>query len=300
MLYGSIEAGGTKFVCAVGDENFNVVDQTQFPTTTPDETLARTVKYFKKFDHIDAFGIASFGPIDIDKNSDTYGWIIKTPKKGWSNIDFLGKMKESFHVPMFWTTDVNGSAYGEYVSAKRHDENIKSVSYITIGTGIGMGSVINGDFLGVKGTPEFGHIKVKRHRDDLDFKGTCPWHGDCLEGVASGPTFEARNGVKGQDTPISDPTWDIIAYYAAQAVVDLTVTFRPDKVVLGGGVCTPEFIDKVRAQFTLIFNNYLSVGSLEKYITGPEIQHNGSATFGDFVLAQKAIDDEKKNIEVGE
>lgn len=131
-----MEAGGTKFVCAVGDENFNVIDQTQFPTTTPDETLAKVIRYFKKFD-IDAFGIASFGPIDVDKNSETYGWIIKTPKKGWSNIDFLGVM----------------------------------------------------------GTPEFGHIKVKRHRDDLDFKGICPWHGDCLEGVASGPTFEARDGI---------------------------------------------------------------------------------------------------------
>ncbi|WP_429971047.1 ROK family protein [Fructilactobacillus sp. Tb1] len=291
MLYGSIEAGGTKFVCAVGDENFNVIDQTQFPTTTPDETLAKTIKYFKKFDHIDAFGIASFGPIDVDKNSDTYGWIIKTPKKGWSNIDFLGKMKENFDVPMYWTTDVNGSAYGEYINAKKDDEDIKSVAYITIGTGIGMGAVINDDFLGVMGTPEFGHIKVKRHRDDMDFPGTCPWHGDCLEGVASGPTFEARDGVEGRKTPINDPKWNIIAYYVAQAVVDLTVTFRPNKIVLGGGVCTPEFIAKVRAQFTLLFNNYLSVGSLEKYITAPEIAHNGSATFGDFVLAKKALDE---------
>ncbi|WP_395391338.1 ROK family protein [Fructilactobacillus sanfranciscensis] len=231
-----MEAGGTKFVCAVGDENFNVIDQTQFPTTTPDETLAKVIRYFKKFD-IDAFGIASFGPIDVDKNSETYGWIIKTPKKGWSNIDFLGVM----------------------------------------------------------GAPEFGHIKVKRHRDDLDFKGICSWHGDCLEGVASGPTFEARDGIEGRQTPINDSKWNIIAYYVAQAVVDLTVTFRPTKVVLDGGVCTPEFIAKVRAQFTLLFNNYLSVGSLEKYITAPEIAHNGSATFGDFVLAKKALD-EKDNI----
>lgn len=294
MRYGSIEAGGTKFVCAVGDDDFNIVDSVHIPTTTPEETLAKVVEYFKKFDHIDAFGIASFGPIDVRKDSDKYGWIIKTPKKGWSNVNFVGTMKREFGVPVYWTTDVNGSAYGEYIKRRQSNNKIEAVSYITDGTGIGAGTVINDEFLGVRGTPEFGHIRVKRHRDDMDFDGICPYHGDCLEGVASGPTFEARNNIKGQDTPPDDPVWNIIAYYVAQGVISLTVNFRPDQIVLGGGVCTPQFVEKVRDQFNLLFDNYLDVGPLDEYISRPVVPHNGSATFGDFVLAKKALDESKK------
>lgn len=201
MLLGSIEAGGTKFVCAVGNENYQVQDQTQFPTTTPEETLQRTVDYFKQFD-IAALSIASFGPIEIRHSSPKYGYVTTTPKPGWADTDFVGYIKKAFDIPIFWTTDVNGSAYGEYVMATLANEKINSLAYYTIGTGVGAGAIVDGHLIGGIGHPEMGHVLVKRHPDDLDFKGVCPYHGDCLEGLVAGPTFEARLGIKGAEVPI--------------------------------------------------------------------------------------------------
>ncbi|KRM68962.1 fructokinase [Apilactobacillus ozensis DSM 23829 = JCM 17196] len=287
MLFGSIEAGGTKFVCAVGNENYEIIDSVHIPTTTPEETLHKCVEYFQKFPEIKAMGIASFGPIEVRIDNPKYGYITDTPKPNWSNTNFLGTMKKYFKIPMYWTTDVNGSAYGEYITSIKNHKPVRSLVYYTIGTGVGGGIVNNGHFLGYMGHPEMGHVRLKRAQGDENFKGLCPYHHDCLEGLAAGPTFDARTGKKGKDVPISDPVWDIEAFYIAQAAIQATLFIRPEKIIFGGGVVSEELLDKVRDQFSKLFNNYLSVGDLKHYITMPTVEDNGSATVGNFALALK-------------
>lgn len=289
MLLGSIEAGGTKFVCAVGNVDYQVQDQAIFPTTTPEETLSKCIEFFDQYkDQLKAIGIASFGPIEIRRSSPKYGYITNTPKKGWSDTDFVGPFKKHFNIPIAWTTDVNGSAYGEYVLATLYNKRINSLVYYTIGTGVGAGAVVDGKFIGELGHPEMGHIRLKRHPDDLDFKGICPFHGDCLEGLVSGPTFDARLGKSGRDVPLTDQVWDIMAYYVAQAALDTTLMFRPGQIVFGGGVVSEEFLKKVRRGFKKLLNDYVDVGDVDEYITMPLAENNGSATIGDFSLALKA------------
>jgi len=290
MLVGSIEAGGTKFVCAVGDEDYRIKDSIHFPTTTPEETIQKAIDYFNNF-NIEALAIASFGPIELRKNSPKYGYITSTPKPGWKNTNFIGKMKENFDIPMFWTTDVNGSAYGEYIMSTLSNEKIDSLVYYTIGTGVGAGAIADGKFVGNMGHPEMGHTFLKRHPDDLNFKGICPFHGDCLEGLVAGPTFDARLGKPGKDVPLTNHVWDIMAYYVAQAAIQTTLILRPDKIVFGGGVVSETFLDKVRDQFKILLNDYVEVPSLDKYIVMPEVQNNGSATMGDFALAIRELQD---------
>lgn len=288
MLLGSIEAGGTKMVCAVGNTNYQIKDSIHIPTTTPEETLGKIIDYFKQFDNLSAIGIASFGPIEIRRSSPKYGYITDTPKPGWSNVDFVGPIKKALNVPIAWTTDVNGSAYGEYLMATLFNRRIHSLVYFTIGTGVGGGAVIDGHFVGEQGHTEMGHIRVKRHPDDLDFKGICPFHGDCLEGLISGPTFDARLGKPGKEVPLTDHVWDIMAYYVAQAVLDTTLMYRPAQIVFGGGVISEDFLKKVRAEFKKLLNDYVEVGDLDQYITMPMAKNNGSATIGDFALALQA------------
>ncbi|CAM3145150.1 Fructokinase [Lactococcus hircilactis] len=228
--YGSIEAGGTKFVLAVGDENNKILKSTQIKTTLPDETIKKTLSFFKE-NPVDALGIGSFGPIDITPDSPTYGYITSTPKKGWTNYNLLAKIQKALNIPINFTTDVNASAYGEMILTGE-----KSLVYLTIGTGIGGGAVQNGQFIGGFSHAEMGHQWVKRHPDDLDFKGICPYHNDCLEGVAAGPSIEARTGIRGEDLPDDHPVWEIQAYYIAQIAMNTTLSFAPDQIIFGGGV----------------------------------------------------------------
>ncbi|GHP13288.1 fructokinase [Lentilactobacillus fungorum] len=287
MLLGSVEAGGTKFVCAVGNEDYRILDITNFPTTTPAETLKKTIDYFKQFKDLQAISVSSFGPIELRQNSPKYGYITNTPKVGWADTDFVGRLKQAFDLPIHWTTDVNGSAYGEYVMATLFNEKINSLVYYTIGTGVGAGAIVNGDFIGDMGHPEMGHVRLKRHPDDLNFKGICPYHGDCLEGLVSGPTFKARLNKSGKDVPLTDHVWDIMAYYVAQAAIQVTLMLRPAKIVFGGGVVSEAFLQKVRSQFADLMNNYVDVGDLNNYIVMPLVKNNGSATVGNFALALK-------------
>ena len=189
MLVGSIEAGGTKFVCAVGDEEYNIVDSHHFPTTDPDTTLSKVIDYFQQF-KISALGVASFGPLDLDKQSANFGSIMASPKLDWRNIPIYQILKDRLRIPIFLTTDVNGSAYGEYIIGRLRGQKLNSLVYYTIGTGVGAGIIYDGKFLGDLGHPEMGHVFVKRHPNDKSFKGICHYHHDCLEGLVSGPTFE--------------------------------------------------------------------------------------------------------------
>ena len=254
-LYGSLEAGGTKFVCAVGDENYNVIEKVQFPTTKPIETIDKCIEFFSKFEDLVGLAIGSFGPIDIDPNSNTYGFITTTPKPNWANVDIVGAFRRALNVPIYFTTDVNSSAYGEVVARNNAGGHIENLVYYTIGTGIGAGVIQRGEFIGGAGHPEMGHYYVAQHPMDVEkeFKGVCPFHNGCLEGFAAGPSLEARTGIRGENIELNSNVWDIQAYYIAQAAVNATVTFRPDVIVFGGGVMAQQhMLDRVRTKFTAL------------------------------------------------
>ncbi|AXX65264.1 MAG: ROK family protein [Lactobacillus sp.] len=287
MLLGSVEGGGTKFVCAVGNEDYRVLHKTQFPTTDPQTTIQKTIDFFKQFPDLAALSIASFGPIELKKNNPHYGYVTDTPKIKWRQTDLIGPIKKALQVPIYFTTDVNASAYGEYVTSQLYNEKIDSLVYYTIGTGVGGGAVLDGKILQGIGHPEMGHTFLKRHPDDLDFAGICPYHKDCLEGLVSGPTFEARLGIPGPQVPKDHHVWDILAYYVAQAAIQQTMILRPDNIVFGGGVVSEGFLDKVREQFSQMLNGYVHVPDLKKYIQMPRVQDNGSATLGNFALAYR-------------
>jgi len=281
VYYGSIEAGGTKFVLAIADEHFNIIKKCKCATTTPQETISKTIKYFKE-NRVSAIGLGSFGPIDLNPSSKTYGYITSTPKVGWKNINLVGQLKEALDIPIYFTTDVNASAYGEMKNT-----GIKNLVYLTIGTGIGGAAIQNGYFIGGIGHSEMGHQRINRHRDDLTFEGICPFHGDCLEGVAAGPSLEARTGILGEKIPSDDPIWDILSYYIAQAAINATLTLAPECIILGGGVMEkPNMISLIQKQFISMLNNYIDLPcSVEKYIRLPTVKENGSATLGNFYLA---------------
>lgn len=289
-LYGSIEAGGTKFVCAVGDEEYTVVDKTQFPTTTPEETIAQTIAYFKAFE-ADLAGIAigSFGPIDIDPSSETYGYITTTPKPGWANVDLLGQLSTAFEIPFDVTTDVNSSAYGEALTRP----GVESLVYYTIGTGIGAGAIQKGEFVGGLGHTEAGHTYVMAHPEDVEhgFLGVCPFHKGCLEGMASGPSLEARTGTRGELIEQDASVWDVQAFYIAQAALQATMLYRPQVIVFGGGVMAQDhMVMRVHEKFKTLLNDYLPVPDLPDYIVTPAVADNGSATLGNFALAKLAAE----------
>lgn len=286
-LYGSLEAGGTKFVCAVGDEDFQVMEKTQFPTTTPYETIARVVEFFKRYeDRLAGIAIGSFGPINIDKNSKTYGYVTTTPKPHWSNVDLLGLIAKEFKIPFYFTTDVNSSAFGEMIVRK----GVHSLVYYTIGTGIGAGAIQNGEFIGGLGHTEAGHTYVALHPLDRanEFQGVCPFHNGCLEGLAAGPSLEARTGIRGEMIEQNSDVWDVQAYYIAQAAVQATLLYRPQVIVFGGGVMAQEhMLRRVREKFASLMNGYLPVPDLADYIVTPAVSENGSATLGNFALAKQ-------------
>lgn len=292
-LYGSIEAGGTKFVCAVGNENLKIINTVQFATTMPEETLKNVINYFSNYkEKLVAISIASFGPIEIIKKSPKYGYITSTPKPGWENTDILGVLKKALSVPMHFTTDVNGSGYGEYICRN----GIKSLVYYTIGTGIGAGVIQDGKEVSGFGHLKLGHIRVSKHNKDSHFSGVCPFHGDCLEGLASGPSLEVRTKIRGENLPKNHAVWDIQAYYIAQAVMNATLSYRPEVVVLGGGVMSQNhMLDRVKNQFERLLNHYVEIPDINEYIVTPIVSNNGSATIGNIKYAVNIAKQEDKS-----
>jgi len=283
-MYGAIEAGGTKFVCSVGNESLEIIDQITIPTISPAETMPQVIEFFKQYEaDLTAIGIGSFGPIDVNKDSDTYGYITQTPKLKWRNFDFLGLIKENFpKVKVDWTTDVNASAYGEY-SVR---EGVENLVYYTVGTGVGGGAVNHGDFVEGASHPEMGHVPVRKHPDD-PFEGVCPSHGDCLEGLAAGPAIEARLGQRAEHTPADDAYWDIQAYYIAQSAYNASLFLAPEVIIYGGGVMKVEgLLEKVRTEFEKLNQDYFNTPALEDYIVTPELE-DSAATIGCFAMAKE-------------
>ena len=287
MYYGSIEAGGTKFVCAIGDTNFSIIQRVSFPTTTPDETLAQVFEFFDQYDML-AIGIGSFGPIDINPESITYGYITTTPKPYWGHYDFLGAVSSRYNIPIGWITDVNAAALGEQTLGNARGLN--SCLYLTIGTGIGGGAIVNGELLSGYSHPEMGHLNLRLHPED-NFIGNCSFHKSCLEGLASGPAIEKRFGIKAEQLGKDHLAWKFEAYYIAQALMNYVLIISPEKIILGGGVMSQEHLfPMIREEFKKLLADYVVLPNLEDYIVSPLLGDN-AATIGCFILAKRKLDE---------
>lgn len=274
MLLGALEAGGTKMVMAVGNEKGEILEQRSIPTQTPDITVPTMIDYFKS-KGIAALGIGSFGPIDLDKSSKTYGYITSTPKLSWANYNIVGTMKEALRIPVGFDTDVNASVLGELTWGSLM--GLSSGIYITIGTGVGVGVFVNGSLLHGMLHPEGGHILLSKHPEDT-FEGSCPYHKNCLEGYAAGPAIEKRWKKKAYDLKDRPEVWELEAYYIAQSLVNFILTLSPQRIVLGGGVMQQEqLFPLIRAKVAKLLNGYINtpqLKDLEHYIVPASLKGN--------------------------
>lgn len=298
-LYGGIEAGGTKFVCVVASGPGQIADEIRYTTTTPKETLERAIQFFQPFvqsGQVSAIGIGSFGPVDLNRESPTFGYITNTPKPGWSNADVLGTLRRALQVNLAFDMDVNAAALGEYLwgASKGYDPSL----YLTIGTGIGGGYIINGKPLIGLLNLEMGHVLLPHDRERDPFPGICPFHGDCFEGLASGPAIEKRLGTTGAMIPRTHPFWEIEVDYIASALMNYIVTLSPKKIILGGGVMQREFLfPRLHQRVRELLNGYVAnkvvSENIDMYIQPPGLG-NQSGSLGAIALAMQ-IDKENNS-----
>ena len=290
QLYGGIEGGGTKFICMVGRSPREVVDETRFATTTPQETLDRVCAFFAPFikaQRIKCIGLGSFGPVDVDPSSLTFGFITTTPKLNWANTDIMGILERKMGVPMVIDMDVAASALGEYRWGA--SQGLDPSLYLTIGTGIGGSYILNGRPLRGLVSLEMGHVYLP-HDIKLDpFKGACPYHMDCFEGLASGPAIQARFNQPAESLPDDHPFWEIEAEYIASALANYIFTLPPKRIVLGGGVMHRFFLyNRIRTLLSRLLNNYLNhpalTSQLDDYIVPPSLGYR-SGVLGGIALA---------------
>jgi len=291
MILGAIEGGGTKFVVGIGNEKGEVLDRASFPTTKPEETMARVVEYFKD-KNVEAIGFGCFGPIDPDPNSPTYGYITKTPKPYWSDFDAVGPLREAFpDTPIGFDTDVNGACLGEVFFG--HGKGLDSVIYLTIGTGVGGGAYCEGHLVHGLVHPEMGHIKLVQREDD-PYKGKCPFHGTCLEGMTAGPAIEDRWGIPAKELAPDHPAWDLEAYYLGQALANLILILSPKKIILGGGVMHQSHLFPMIGKYVQEnLNGYVQhdtiLKDIDNYIVWPKLGDNAGLC-GSLALAMDALD----------
>lgn len=289
-MFGGMEAGGTKFVCGIGTcpEDLTVCS---FPTGDPQVTVEQAVQFFKKHagPHIQALGIGSFGPLDLDRASPTYGSITSTPKLAWQHFNLAGIMASALLVPVGFDTDVNAAVLAEARWGAARD--VTDCLYLTVGTGIGGGALVNSRLLHGLMHPEMGHIRIPHLEEDL-FPGHCPYHGDCLEGLASGPAIEARWGVPAHKLPADHPAWVLEARYLALALSTWVSTLSPQRIVLGGGVMQRDFLfPMIRAGLKDLLNDYFPARALrdqlEHYIVPPRLGGH-AGVLGAILLGEEA------------
>jgi fructokinase len=289
--YGGIEAGGTKFVCAVGSGPGEIVAERVISTSSPQETLAEAEDFLEgqaRQHALRALGVACFGPLDLDQGSPTFGWITTTPKPGWASTDILGRFEKALGLPVAIDTDVNAAALAEakWGAARGRDPAV----YVTIGTGIGVGVIANGRPLHGLIHPEGGHMLIPHDRAKDPFAGACPYHGDCLEGLASGPAITKRWGISGEQLPDHHPAWDLEAWYVALAVMNLVCVLSPQRIVLGGGLMrNPSLIGGIRSRVKELLNGYVQSvfvsERIQEYIVLPALEGR-SGVLGAIALAQ--------------
>lgn len=286
-MFGSIELGGTKIRCAVFADGTKIQKEIRIETGDPNENVGEIIKFFKE-NKAASLGIGAFGPIDLDKNSKTYGYVLETPKKLWRNFDLIGSIKKELDLPIELTTDVGASGIGEYKYGKAKDK--RSSLYLTIGTGIGGSYIQDGTLLQGFSHPEMGHIEIAREDGD-DTESFCDYHDSCFEGLCAGPALKLRTGKKGENLDKDDPVFDILAKYIAKGLMTYTMILRPDIIIIGGGVANKEgMIEKIRREFKKLDTGYIEIPDVDDYIVFPELG-NEAGLIGGLVLAKKALED---------
>ena len=293
-LFGGIEAGGTKFVCAVGTGPDDLRDEIRFPTTTPDETIGQAVAYFKEQadqEPLAAIGIASFGPVDPDPKSDNWGYITTTPKPHWHNAEFATVLQRELAVPVGFDTDVNGAVLGEHRWGE--GQGVDNFIYLTIGTGIGGGAMVNGQLVHGLLHPEMGHFLLPPRSDDPTPGGFCPYHGHCFEGMASGPAIEKRWGQKAETLAEDHPAWELEAHYLAVGLENLICVYSPQRIIMGGGVMEQKQIfPMLREKVLALLNGYVQspniLEQIDSYIVPPGLG-NKAGILGAIALAQDQV-----------
>lgn len=279
-IVGAIEAGGTKFVCAVGSgPGARLLERTQFSTgEDPARVMRDVAEWFaaqqEKHGALAGLGVASFGPVDLDEKSPTYGFITTTPKPGWRHANILGPLRRAFPgLPIGFDTDVNGAALGE--ARWGAAQGLEDFVYVTVGTGIGGGGMARGRLLHGLVHPEMGHMGLPQLAGD-DFAGACPFHGRCWEGLCSGPAIAKRTGMPAEELPPDHPAWGITIRYMAHALVNLTCVLSPRRIIVGGSVRKGGRLGEERffARLRTAFREVLA-----GYISSPALTENGIAEF---------------------
>lgn len=292
-LFGAIEAGGTKFVCLIGSSPENILAEERFPTTMPDETLGNVIRFFREsryYPDISAIGISCFGPVDLNPNSPTYGYITSTPKPGWKYVEVKGKVSRELNLPAYMDTDVNGAAIGEGIWGAAM--NLSDYVYYTIGTGIGGGAIVNGKPVHGLVHEEMGHVRIPHDTAQDPFEGNCPYHGDCFEGLASGPAIKARWGKPAELLEESHSAWGLEAQYIAYALHNTICTLSPQKIILGGGVMQQRHLfPLIQKRLALSLHEYVQhpmlLDRLDEYIVSP-ILGNRAGALGALAMAKFA------------
>ena len=286
--YGSLEAGGTKMVCAIGDEQGNILERISIPTLEPENTMPAIIDFFKN-KNISALGIGCFGPVDLDRKSATYGYITTTPKLAWRNYPIVKAFQDALGVPVGFDTDVNASALGDATWGCTKD--LSNSIYITVGTGIGVGVIIDRKPYHGMLHPEGGHIFLARHPQDPMEKGVCPYHELCLEGLASGPAIAARWGKPGAELADRKEVWELEAYYLAQAICSYIMILSPERIIVGGGVSHQEqMMPMIRKEVERQMGGYIQakgMKDLDHYIVLPSLNDN-QGIMGGLKLAMDA------------
>ena len=290
-MYGGIETGGSKWECAVGSGPDDIGDTETIPTTTPDETIDRAITFFERAKPVDAVGIGSFGPVDRNPSSSSWGHITTTPKPGWANTDIGPEVQRRLSVPVAFDTDVNAAALGEQRWGAA--QGLDTFCYITIGTGIGGGGMAGGNLLHGLVHPEFGHLRVPHDAAADPFAGTCPYHGDCWEGLASGTAIRSRWGRPAEELAGRDDVWELEAYYVALGLVCVICVLSPQRIIVGGGVGTaPRLLDRVQSEVVTLLNGYLGADLLGEgiadYIVAPALGRR-SGVLGAIALASTGV-----------
>lgn len=289
MRFGTLEAGGTKMVLSVGNEKNELLEQLTIPTEAPEKTIPAMIDWFREKEIV-SLGIGTFGPVDLHKDSPTYGWITKTPKPGWRDTPLLPPMQEALGIPALIDTDVNAAALAEWkLGAAR---GLDGCMYVTIGTGIGAGLVIEGNLVHGLVHPELGHMLLRPEAKDQTPVGFCPYHRSCLEGLASGPAMEKRWGVKAYELPPEHEAWDLEADYLAQMCMNAICAFSPQKIILGGGVMQQKHLfPGIRRKTLELLNGYVQareiLEDMDHYIVEPGLGTKSGAT-GALLLAKEA------------
>jgi len=273
--YGAIEAGGTKWVCAIAGADGTLLARERLPTTTPAETLGRAIAFLRAAGPLTAVGIGCFGPLDLRAGSPTHGFVTTTPKPGWTSVDVLGPIRDALGVPVGFDTDVNAAALGEW--RRGAGRGLDAFAYVTVGTGIGAGAIVGGRPLHGLVHPELGHVRVPHDRARDPFEGCCPRHGDCLEGLASGEALRRRWGRPPEQ--LDEPAaWTLEADYLAAGLLNLICALSPQRVAVGGGVAQrPGLLEAVRARVVELNAGYLAApeltdaSAIESYLVAPAL-----------------------------